>query len=93
MARRTETGMDRLRKLTLLHWGLITIFGGLMSGVISTLQGPPKNTSEAAGRAAASLLFILIGFGMIICHFVRPKRKSLDQVRTRRDGAKQIQRR
>ncbi|MDQ3330551.1 MAG: hypothetical protein M3552_07850 [Planctomycetota bacterium] len=76
MTRSTETGMDRLRKISWLQWGLITIFAGLMSGVIGSLQGPPKNKAEAAGRAAAALLIIVIGVGLIIVHFVRPKRSQ-----------------
>jgi hypothetical protein len=76
MSHRHESSMDRLRNLSWLQWGLITIFGGLMSGVIGNLQGAPSSRAEAAGRGAASLLFIVIGVVLIIVHFVRPKAKK-----------------
>ncbi len=70
-----DTPMDRLRKISWLQWGLICIFGGLMAGAIGSMQGPPKNSAEAAGRAAAVGLFIVIGVVLIIVHFLRPKKK------------------
>ena len=57
-----------MRKLSLGMWGGICIFAGVMSG---TFSGPPATQSEMLGKACAQLLFIVIGIGLIVAHFIR----------------------
>lgn len=70
-----ETFGDRLRKLPLWQWGLLCIFGGLVASMISGWIMPEARGAaaqgQAFGRMAASALFVLIGIGLVIAHFVR----------------------
>lgn len=80
MARQNETGWDRLKALTLAHWGGIVIFAGLMTQMLGMVMSPgPATTAEqkgaAFGRAAAAIVFIVGGVVMIVLHFVLPKRR------------------
>jgi hypothetical protein len=60
------------KKLSLLQWGLICIFAGTMTQLVSPiLQGPPRDRSELLGRSVAVLLILVVGLGMCVAHFVR----------------------
>lgn len=77
MPRPDETFRDRLRKISLLHWGLISIGASGVSGAAMPVFHPPANSAEAAGRAAAQFLFVAVGIVLIVLHFVkRPKRRK-----------------
>lgn len=79
MARRDETGMDRLKRIKLWQWGLLMIFGGLVASALTAVQGPGGTSeverAQALGRAFGALLPILIGIGLIVAHFVRGARR------------------
>ena len=75
MPRRDETPRERLRKIPLWQWGLLCLLGAGFSGLLTTtMMGPPKGRAEAAGRGAASLLFVVAGLVLIVLHFVWPKK-------------------
>lgn len=74
MRRNDETFGDRMRKITLLQWGLFCFLGAGFSQVASLAQGPAPDRASAAGRAAAGLVFVVAGVVLIVLHFVRPKR-------------------
>jgi hypothetical protein len=58
----------------------LAMIGGIciLAGVVSGLVGPSAtDRSSALGKAAAQLLFVIVGIGLIITHFVRQySRKS-----------------
>lgn len=85
MPKSNESFGERIRKITLWQWGLICIVGGMAPGAFTTVQGPPKNRAEAAGRASAVLLFVVIGLVLIVVHFVRPKKKGGPSVKPSRE--------
>ena len=77
MPRPDETFRERLRTISLLHWGLISIGASGVSGAAMRVLHPPANSAEAAGRAAAQLLLVAVGIVLIVVHFVkRPKRRQ-----------------
>jgi len=79
MARRDESFGDRMRKITWLQWGFLCLLGAGFSQVGTELaQGPAPDRATAVGRAAGGALFVIIGFGLIAWHFVRPKPKKTD---------------
>ncbi|OAI53903.1 hypothetical protein AYO47_04080 [Planctomyces sp. SCGC AG-212-M04] len=84
-----ETGMDRLKALPLWQWGAIFIFAGMVSNFVMELQAPPANTPEgrgqALGRSIATLLFVVVGFGMILWDVLRKKPESKKQAKKRKN--------
>ena len=80
MAKKQETGLDRLKKLALWQWGLIVIFSGLLSNVVMGMQASNASSSAARrgaemGRGVATLFFIVVGVILIVLHFVKRKSK------------------
>ena len=76
MAKKPETGMDRLKAVPLWQWGVLVIVAGLVASVLQAQFAPVAANSAAArgaalGRVAAALLFLFIGVVMIVMHFVR----------------------
>lgn len=74
-----ETGMDRLKKVALWQWGLITIVAGVFANLVMALQGSATGGSaaargEALGRGVATLLFVGTGVVLIIVDIVRRRR-------------------
>ena len=69
--------MSQRKTLSLLQWGLICILGGVVSFLIMGSLAPNGDRRTAAdrgaalGRAAASLTFVVAGFGLIGYHFIR----------------------
>ena len=64
-----------MKKLPLWFLGFICILGSTLGKFLGDqIMGPPQSRAEAAGRGTAQLLFIVIGAGLIVAHFVRRKR-------------------
>jgi hypothetical protein len=84
-----ESGIDRLKALPLWQWGAIAIFAGMVSNFVMEFQAPPANTPEgrgqALGRSVATLLFVVVGFGMILWDVMRKKPESKKQAKRRKD--------
>lgn len=80
-----ETGMDRLKALPLWQWGAIFIFAGMVANMVIGLQPTPRSAAAARGqelgRGAATLLFVLLGVGMILRDFLRKKPDSPKKLR------------
>jgi hypothetical protein len=78
MPKKPETGMDRLRKIALWQWGLIVIMSGVLANVVMRMQATGGSSAAergaAMGRSVATLFFVVVGFVLIVLHFVRPKR-------------------
>ena len=74
MPRDNETARDRLRKITLLQWGLFCLLGAGFAAVAAFGLAPADGGAEAAGRAAGVVVFVVIGLVLIVLHFVRPKK-------------------
>lgn len=74
MPRDKETPRDRLRKISLLQWGLICLGASGFSSAILLAQSPARNRAEAAGRATGILIFVVAGVVLIVMHFVRKGR-------------------
>jgi hypothetical protein len=77
--KKKETGRDRLKKVALWQWGIIVISAGVFANVSMMMMESEAATEaqrrgQALGRGVASLLFIGIGIGLIIAHFVRKKK-------------------
>lgn len=75
-----ETGKARLQKIALWQWGLIVIFGAVMSNIIMNYMpmeasSAAERRAQAVGRVIAMLLGIFIGSAMIVVHLVRKGRK------------------
>lgn len=71
-------GLDNFKKITQIQWGLFCILGGVLAGILGNLVGPtPRNSAEQMGKAlgatAAGGLFVVLGIGLIIAHFLRGK--------------------
>jgi len=83
-----ETGMDRLKALPLWQWGAIFIFAGMVANFVVELQSPPANSAaargQAFGRGAVTLIFVVIGFGMILRDVLRTKPESKKQAKKRK---------
>ncbi len=79
MVKNQETGMDRLKKIKLWQAGLLVIWAALMVAMLNVLRGPLGNSAEERaqelGRWAPVPLFILVGIGLIIAHFVRRSKR------------------
>lgn len=77
--KRPESGMDRLKRLALWQWGLITIFAGVLANVVMSFQAPSGGSAAARGaalgRGVATMLFVIAGVVLIVMHFVRSKRR------------------
>lgn len=74
--RKKETGWDRLRAIALWQWGLLCIVaGGAANAVGAAMQTATGSAgrAEAMGRAVGALLFVVVGVGLIIAHFVRKR--------------------
>lgn len=79
MARRTDSPLERLKRLPLWQWGLITIFGGIVSNLIMAQQAQTgrlnaASRGEALGRGLATVVFVVIGLVMIVHDLSRSKR-------------------
>lgn len=79
MAKKKETGRDRLKKVTLWQWGIIVISAGVFANVSMMMMESPaaseaQRRAQLLGRGIATLLFICIGIGLIVAHFVRKKK-------------------
>ncbi len=79
MNKQPETGMDRLKKVALWQWGLITIVAGVFANMVMTMQAPDGDSAavrgQVAGRVIATLLFVLIGIALIVVDVIRRRRK------------------
>jgi len=81
MARKSESPWERIKRFALWQWGLLCIFGGMAGGAVTMAMRPhsgirtAEQQGEALGRAAAMLLFVVIGVVLIVVHFVRRKRR------------------
>jgi uncharacterized membrane protein len=75
--KKQETGMDRLKRMALWQWGLISIFAALVANVLTGLQhttgGSAAERGRALGRGVATMLFVIAGVVLIVMHFVRRK--------------------
>ncbi len=79
-SKKQEKPLDRLKKIALWQWGLIVIFAGIFSSMLSGTIAPTGGSSAAergalVGRALAFLTFVLVGVVLIALHFVRRMRK------------------
>lgn len=78
MNKKTESGRDRLKKVTLWQWGIIVIAAGLFANVSMMMESSATSNAERRGEllgmATASALFICVGIGLIVAHFVRKKK-------------------
>ncbi len=75
-----ETGMDRLKKISLWQWGAIVIFSTMFSSVMMQFMAVEASSAserqaQAIGRLVACLLGIFVGSAMIIVHLVRSNKK------------------
>lgn len=79
MNQKPESGMDRLKKVALWQWGLITIVAGVFANMVMSFQAPTGGSAaargQAAGRGIATLLFVLIGIALIVVDVIRRRRK------------------
>ncbi len=67
-----QSPWQKMKQLALWKWGLICIFAGLFTNILTQFAGPPpKNRAEALGRACASLFFIVIGAVLIAVDLVK----------------------
>ncbi|HVJ85875.1 MAG TPA: hypothetical protein VM452_09545 [Caulifigura sp.] len=86
-----ETGMDRLKALPLWQWGAILIFAGMVANAVMGLQPAPTSSAAARGqefgRGAATLLFVLLGIGMMLWDFLRKKPDSPKKLRKLKHSA------
>jgi len=81
MPKKEESFRDRMRQITLLHWGAFCMLGGGFASVIGMMQ-PAKNRAELLGRGVGVLIFWLAGIALVILHFVRRSRgKKSDKSR------------
>jgi hypothetical protein len=82
--------LDRLKQLPLWQWGLFCILGGLFANVLPALTGKPADLSTpegrgaAAGRAAAGLVFLIVGVVLIVMSFTRKAVRKGKYTRPRR---------
>jgi hypothetical protein len=79
MTKKSETPLERLKKIALWQWGLILIGAGVAANLVSGL-GPPAGGAAAArgqalGRGVATLCFVVAGVVLIVLHFVRRKKR------------------
>lgn len=75
-----ETFKDRLRKMSLAAWGVITIFSALLVFTGSMAMLPPGRLSmnekaQFYGVATATVVLILAGIVLIVLHFVKRKKR------------------
>lgn len=81
MPKDTESMTERMKKMPLYQWGAISIFAGILSNqfmILAIQAGDMRRSEERAaqiGAAVAGGLFVLIGIGLIVAHFVRRKSK------------------
>jgi hypothetical protein len=79
MSKKPESPMERLKKITLWQWGAIVIFAGILTNLLMGLQATTGRSATARarafGRAAATLLFVIVGIVLIVMHFVRRGRR------------------
>ncbi len=67
-----QSPWQRMKQLALWKWGLICIFAGLATNILSQFAGPPvKDRAALMGRACASLFFIVIGIALIAVDLVK----------------------
>lgn len=79
MTDKNESPRDRLKKVTLWQWGVIVISAGVFANAtMMVLESPAASEAqrrgELLGRGVATLLFIALGIGLIVAHFVRKKK-------------------
>lgn len=74
-----ESLTERMKKMPLYHWGLISIFAGIFSNLLVGLMIQSADMRRAEERAAqlgaaiAGGLFVVIGIALIIAYFFRRK--------------------
>ena len=67
---------QRMRQLALWKWGLICIFAGLFTNILTQFAGPPaKDRAAALGQACGSLVFVVIGIVLIAIDLVKRTRR------------------
>jgi lipoprotein signal peptidase len=79
MVEKPKSPWERIKQFALWQWGLLLIFGGIISNALTMSTRSPgapltaDQQAEALGRATAAILFIVAGVVLIIVHFVRRK--------------------
>lgn len=71
-----ESLKGKMEKLALWKWGLLTIFGSLVSCMVMTAGRPTRRLTSAQkaelyGVYTATGLLLLVGIVMIAVHFIR----------------------
>lgn len=75
-----DTGMDRLKKVALWQWGLITIFAAIFANqFLSTffeITGSSAGArGQAFGRGIATVGGVIVGIMLIVVDVVRRRRR------------------
>lgn len=69
--------MERLKAFPLWGWGMVVIMAGVFANLTNQTMIDAQNLTGAAARGAkfggavAALVFIVVGIGLVIAHFVR----------------------
>jgi hypothetical protein len=81
MPQKPPSFRERLKRIALWQWGLLTMIGGLLAGGLTAAMPSPRGPLTAEQRAAALgrslvvLFFVVVGVVLIVLHFVRRKQR------------------